>query len=135
MQESEILKALADPSRLRILNLFLRSDAALCVCELVDALKIPQYTVSKHLTHLKQSGLVDVEKEGLWGYYQLRRNDPQNQPLLDFLKTFLSGERFEGDLHNLNVRLLLREEGKCVVGFVSEQELLSLIKEKTAEPS
>lgn len=132
MQESEVFRALADETRLRVLNLFLLSDESLCVCEIVDALKIPQYNVSKHLTLLKHAGLVDVEKEGIWGYYHLKKDEPKNRSIFAFLKNYLAGETFETDRRNLQVRLLLREAGKCVVGFVPEQELLKLIKEKTA---
>jgi DNA-binding transcriptional ArsR family regulator len=132
MQESEVFKALADETRLRVLNLFLLSEKPLCVCEIVDALKVPQYNVSKHLTLLKHAGLVDVEKEGLWGYYHLKNDEPKNRPLFAFLKDSLTGQAFETDRRNLEVRLLFREEGKCVVGFVPEEELLKLIKERTA---
>lgn len=135
IQESEVFKALADETRLRVLNLFLLSKDPLCVCEIVDALKIPQYNVSKHLTLLKHAGLVDVEKEGLWGYYHLRHDEPKNRALFTFLKSYLTAETFETDRRNLEVRLLLREEGKCVVGFVPERELLKLIKERTAATS
>jgi ArsR family transcriptional regulator len=131
IQESEVFKALADETRIRVLNLFLFSEQALCVCEIVDALKVPQYNISKHLTLLKHAGLVDVEKEGLWGYYRLKKNGPKNRALLAFLRGYLTGEALETDRRNLEVRLLLREEGKCVVGFVSEQDLLKLIKEKS----
>lgn len=134
-QDSELFKALSDETRLRVLNLFLQSNESLCVCELVDALKIPQYNVSKHLTVLRHANLVEVEKEGLWGYYRLRKDDTKNRQLFNFLKNFLSGETFEADKRNLEIRLLLREEGKCVVGFVSERELLRLIKEKSVETS
>lgn len=135
IQESEVFKALADETRLRVLNLFLQSEETLCVCEIVDALKIPQYNVSKHLTVLKHAGLVDVEKEGLWAYYHLRKDDPKNHALFTYLKGFLTGKTFVADRRNLEVRLLLREEGKCVVGFVSERELLKLINERTAATS
>ncbi len=135
MTESEALKVLGDETRLRVLNLFLVSKEPLCVCEIVDALKVPQYNVSKHLTVLRHAGLVDVEKEGLWGYYHLKRDEPKNVALFNFLKTFLTAEIFKADKRNLEARLLLREDGKCVVGFVSERELLKLIKEKTAATS
>ncbi|MEX2190816.1 MAG: metalloregulator ArsR/SmtB family transcription factor, partial [Bacteroidota bacterium] len=88
------------------MNLFLASVESLCVCEIVDALKLPQYNVSKHLTLLRHSGLVDVEKEGLWGYYHLRGNEPKNAALVNFLRAFLTGETFETDRRNLEVRLL-----------------------------
>lgn len=135
IQESEVLKALADVTRLRVLNLFLVSEESLCVCEIVDALKIPQYNVSKHLTVLKHAGIVDVGKEGLWGYYHLKNDEPKNGLLFAFLKNYLTGETFETDKRNLEARLLLREEGKCVIGFVPERELLKLIKERTAATS
>jgi DNA-binding transcriptional ArsR family regulator len=135
IQHTNVFKALADETRLRVLNLFLVSEEPLCVCEIVDALKIPQYNVSKHLTLLRHAGLVDVEKKGLWGYYHLKSDEPKNVPLFTFLKTFLTVETFEADKRNLEARLLLREEGKCVIGFVPERELLKLIKERTAATS
>jgi ArsR family transcriptional regulator len=132
MKKVEVLKSLGEETRLRVLNLFLTSGQSLCVCEIVDALRIPQYTVSKHLTTLRHAGLVEVEKEGLWGYYRLSEPDTTNKPLFEFLKMFLSTEQYASDQRNLEARLLLRQEGKCVVGFVSEAELLKLINEKTA---
>ncbi|MEX1275389.1 MAG: metalloregulator ArsR/SmtB family transcription factor, partial [Bacteroidota bacterium] len=106
IQEGEVFKALADETRLRVLNLFLLSEQPLCVCEIVDALKVPQYNISKHLTLLKHAGLVDVEKEGLWGYYRLKKDEPKNRAILAFLKDYLTGETFETDRRNLEVRLL-----------------------------
>ena len=129
--ESEIFKALADQTRLRVLNLFLVSGETLCVCEIVDALKVPQYNISKHLNALKYAGIVEVEKEGHWGYYRLKIDESRNRALFTFLKNFLSAEKFQNDKRNLEFRLLLREDGKCVVGFVSENELLKKIKMKT----
>jgi ArsR family transcriptional regulator len=135
VSENGVFKALADETRLRVLNLFLLSKESLCVCEIVDALKIPQYNVSKHLTVLRHADLVDVEKEGLWGYYYLKIDEPKNRGLFVFLKNYLTGETFEADRRNLEIRLLLREKGRCVVGFVPERELLKLIKEKTVATS
>jgi DNA-binding transcriptional ArsR family regulator len=121
-----MFKALADETRLRILNLFISSKASLCVCEIVDALKLPQYQISKHLVILKHAGLLDVERKGTWAYYSLRKEPPRNRLLLTFLKQFCAGGMFEQDLQKLEVRLSVREAGKCVVGFVSEKELLNL---------
>ena len=128
---SEIFKILADETRLRVLNLFLVSKASLCACEIVDALEMPQYTISKHLAVLGYAGLVDVEKDGLWGYYHLKRDESKNGKLLAFLQHYLTGETFETDGRNLEFRLSLRNHGKCVVGFVPQRELLKLIKERT----
>jgi ArsR family transcriptional regulator len=133
--EIEVFKALSDNTRLRVLNLFLAAKDSLCVCEIVDALKLPQYNISKQLTVLKQAGIVEVEKKGLWGYYRLKGDQSANQTLFAFLKNYLDDEIFRNDKRNLEARLLLREEGKCVVGLIPEKELLERIKEKTAEVS
>ena len=131
--ESEIFKALADGTRLRVLNLILVSKGPICVCEIVDALKLPQYGISKHLTLLKHAGIVEVEKTGLWGYYHLKTDAPGNKILFAFLRNYLTGDTFQEDKRNLALRLILREEGKCVVGFVSQRELSKRINEKTPE--
>ena len=65
----ELFRALADETRLRILNLLCRKE--LCVCHIVEALKTGQSKVSRHLAHLRHAGLVDDRREGLWVYYSL----------------------------------------------------------------
>jgi ArsR family transcriptional regulator len=67
-----VLKALADPTRLRLLSLVQaapRSEA--CVCELTEPLGISQPTVSHHLRILSEAGLLQREKRGVWAYYRL----------------------------------------------------------------
>ena len=64
------LKALADPTRLRLVSL-LRRHEELCVCELMGALDLPQYTVSRHLAVLKAAGLVTDWRQGKWMHYSL----------------------------------------------------------------
>ncbi|HAB51836.1 MAG TPA: transcriptional regulator [Ignavibacteriales bacterium] len=128
----EKFKALSDETRLRIINLLLVNDS-LCVCELVDTLEIPQYQISKGLAILKSSGIVELEKDGKWGYYQLSKLNETNKSLFLLLKKILNDEIFINDLKKLNDRLLLREEGRCVVGFVVEKDLLMLIKKKKEE--
>ena len=64
-----VFRAVADPTRLRILNLLRGGER--CVCELVDALRIPQPKTSRHLAYLRRAGLVSVRKQGLWAYYKL----------------------------------------------------------------
>ena len=64
-----IFRALSDRTRLRILNLL--GAGELCVCDLVTVLEIPQPTASRHLAYLRNTGLVEVRKEGLWHYYSL----------------------------------------------------------------
>lgn len=125
-----IFKALGDETRFRLVNLFLQSDEDLCVCEMVDALLLPQYQVSKHLTVLKNAGLLQASREGTWVYYRL---DPEESPLLRDLFRVLSrhlGQVFSDDANKLARRLALREEGKCVVGFISIAELNKLLRRK-----
>jgi ArsR family transcriptional regulator len=65
-----MLKALADPTRLRIVRLLNGRDE-LCVCEIVDALEVPQYSVSRHLGVLKAAGVVADWRQGKWMHYAL----------------------------------------------------------------
>src|SRR3954462_13699583 len=67
-----LLKAFADPVRLRLLNL-LCEDREICVCHLHEALGLPQPTVSRHLAYLRKHGLVVGRKDGLWVHYCLAR--------------------------------------------------------------
>jgi len=126
MQQVPVIKALADETRLRLVNLFVTSGKSLCVCEMVDALKLPQYQISKHLNILKNSGLISVQKSGTWAYHSINRDIIQNEKLYSFLKEFLSGDVFDEDIRNLDMRLILREGDRCVVGFVDEKELVQL---------
>lgn len=64
-----MFRAFSDPTRLRILNLLLHGE--LCVCDIVNTLKVPQPMASRHLAYLRKAGLVEVRREGLWMYYTL----------------------------------------------------------------
>lgn len=129
----EKFKALSDETRLRILNLFLKSGKNLCVCELMDALQLPQYAISKALNIMKNADLFTTEKEGTWVYYKLNKDSQENKSLFNFIKSNLSSNLFNQDEERLNKRLMLREKDKCVVGIIPEEELLKLIKEKTED--
>ncbi len=73
MSEIEVvLKALADRSRLRILNILASKKA--CVCELSRVLKISGPSVSRHLKKMARAGLIGCEQEGFWTNYFLRRH-------------------------------------------------------------
>jgi ArsR family transcriptional regulator len=62
-------RALADPTRLRILHLL--HGNALCVGDLIEIIDVPQPTASRHLAYLRRAQLVVTRKEGLWIYYSL----------------------------------------------------------------
>jgi ArsR family transcriptional regulator, arsenate/arsenite/antimonite-responsive transcriptional repressor len=68
-----LLKALADPVRLRLMSMVLSHEGAeACVCDLQPAFDLSQPTISHHLKVLHESGLLDREKRGVWVYYQAR---------------------------------------------------------------
>lgn len=69
-----LFKALADPARVRIVNLLATSDGPACVCELVAPLGLSQPTVSHHLKKLTDAGLLEREQRGVWAYYTLNRD-------------------------------------------------------------
>jgi ArsR family transcriptional regulator len=64
-----VFRALADPTRLRIVGLL--AGGEICVCRIYEALRIPQPKASRHLAYLRRAGLVDARKQGLWVHYRL----------------------------------------------------------------
>jgi ArsR family transcriptional regulator len=68
------MKALGDPARVQILHMLASADAPICVCDFTAALDLGQATISHHLAKLKAAGFIDVEKQGIWSFYQLRRD-------------------------------------------------------------
>jgi ArsR family transcriptional regulator len=73
VSQARLLKALADPTRLRILSLLSRHEGEVCVFEIVESFTLEQPTISHHLRILRDAGLVDCRKKGLWAYYYVRR--------------------------------------------------------------
>jgi ArsR family transcriptional regulator len=68
-----LLKAIADPVRLRLLSLVAsHADGEACVCDLNDAFDLSQPTISHHLKVLHEVGLLDRSKRGVWVYYAIR---------------------------------------------------------------
>ncbi len=67
----QMFKAFADETRLRILHLLTRGE--LCVCDIHDIMKLRQSKVSRHLAYLRDAGLVQVRREGLWKHYSLAK--------------------------------------------------------------
>ncbi len=72
-QVAPLLKALADPVRLRLMSLVAsRPGGEACVCDLNEAFDLSQPTISHHLRVLHEAGLVDRDKRGVWVYYRVR---------------------------------------------------------------
>jgi ArsR family transcriptional regulator len=70
---AQLFKALADPARVRLVNLLATSDEPVCVCDLIPSLGLAQPTVSHHLKKLTDAGLLEREQRGRWAYYALNR--------------------------------------------------------------
>ncbi|WP_418063022.1 metalloregulator ArsR/SmtB family transcription factor [Pimelobacter simplex] len=72
-QIAPVLKALADPVRLRLMSLVAsHQDGEACVCDLSDAFDLSQPTISHHLKVLHEVGLLDRSKRGVWVFYKVR---------------------------------------------------------------
>lgn len=69
-EEAGVLRALADPTRLRILDILSQHPGEVCVCDLAAAFPQGQPTISHHLSVLRQAGLVRAERRGTWAYYR-----------------------------------------------------------------
>jgi ArsR family transcriptional regulator len=68
---ADVFKALADPARVRIMNMLATSGEPVCVCDFVAPLGLSQPTVSHHLKKLADAGLLEREQRGKWAYYSL----------------------------------------------------------------
>jgi ArsR family transcriptional regulator len=92
---ADLLKALADPTRLQILDVLLQRTGLVCVCDLEGVVGLPdpqtgqrpkQPTISHHLRVLREAGLVGYEKQGVWAYYFVHREQlARVRSLLDML--------------------------------------------------
>ena len=67
-----VAKALGDPVRLQLVDVLRKHAGKVCVCELVPLFDISQPTLSHHLKKLRDAGIVDSERQGLWAYYYVR---------------------------------------------------------------
>lgn len=114
---AEAFQSLADETRLRILRLLADGGKALCVCELVDALEVPQHNVSRHLAILRRAGLLTERKEGRWVYYGLAQKPGTFLRRLLAAAEAVSDPALERDRRELTKRFKIREGGKCLKGI------------------
>jgi ArsR family transcriptional regulator len=69
LRMAEVAKALGDPIRLALVDVLRKHAGKVCVCELVPLFEVGQPTLSHHLRKLRDAGIVDSERRGLWAYY------------------------------------------------------------------
>lgn len=123
----EIMKALSDENRLRIVNILL--ERRLCVCEMEVMLDMNQSNVSRHLGKLKQAGIIESNKDGLWVFYSVADHFKNNhQLLLEYLQT---------EINNLpqakeDILRLKRYQDKALTCQIITDDKLFVVKEVNA---
>lgn len=128
-------KALADETRFRLLRILVEAGTPLCVAELTDILRKPQYAVSRALGQLTEAALVEETRQGKLRFY-IPHDDPFNSRLFDLVASVPPDDSpWLYDQDRLRWRLDLREGNECVVtytaGYVPTEYKK---KEKEVEP-
>jgi ArsR family transcriptional regulator, arsenate/arsenite/antimonite-responsive transcriptional repressor len=96
-----LFRALADPTRLRLLNLI--ADREICVCYFVEILRISQPKISRHLAYLRRAGIVAPRREGKWMHYRLMM--PKDQAAAGILTETLKHLKQAPEMRNDILRL------------------------------
>ena len=82
---AELFRALADPARVRLVNL-LAQGCEICMCDLIEPVGLSQPTVSHHMKKLVDAGLVEREQRGKWAFFSLKRDAVEKLALVADLK-------------------------------------------------
>jgi len=108
-----IAKALADEGRLRVLVAL--ADRELCVCEIIELLGLAPSTVSKHLSILRQAGVVEARKNGRWIYYRLAGKDAPREvkAAVEWVRTSLAADPLVRDDAKRVSRIVSRRVDAC----------------------
>ena len=83
---ADLFKALADPARVKIVNLIATAPEAVCACEFNDSLGLTQPTISHHLKKLTDAGLLEREQRGKWAYFSLKSDAVEKLAVVADLK-------------------------------------------------
>jgi ArsR family transcriptional regulator, arsenate/arsenite/antimonite-responsive transcriptional repressor len=96
-----LFAALADPTRLRLLNMM--DGREVCVCYFVEILKQGQPKISRHLAYLRRAGIVEARRDGKWMHYRIEQpDDTRAASILDAtLKSFETDRNMQADLARL----------------------------------
>lgn len=107
------LKALSDPTRLRITRLLCHGE--LCICDLMAALDMPQSTISRHMSYLKKSGWVRGRRSKKWVYYMLTEPEHpvQAKVLAALRETLPAMQESREDYARLRRHLVTKLAARC----------------------
>ena len=96
-----LFRALADATRLRLLNLI--ADREICVCYFVEILRISQPKISRHLAYLRRAGLIEARREGKWMHYRLAM--PEDRAAASILRETLKHLKQKPEMRKDSSRL------------------------------
>ena len=96
-----LFRALADPTRLRLINLM--ADQEICVCYFIDVIGAPQPKISRHLAYLRRAEIVSARREGKWMHYRL--TVPEDSHAAAILKTTIQALGEDKDMKRDRERL------------------------------
>lgn len=109
-----IFQALADPIRIRMLRLSVKTKDETCLCELADTLGEPEYKLSRHLKIIRQAGLLAATKDGRWVYHRLVKGDAFLDRIYAAVAEIPDGnDQFRKDMGKFLRRTKLRNQGRC----------------------
>ncbi|MBO0836004.1 MAG: helix-turn-helix transcriptional regulator [Actinobacteria bacterium] len=91
---ADLLKALADPTRLSMVACLWEAREAVCICDFTATFALGQPTISHHMAKLRSAGLVEADKRGIWVYYRLR--DDLAGTTVALLEALLAGRSATG---------------------------------------
>ena len=108
-----VFKGFADPTRIRILSVLAAGE--LCVCDIVDILRLPQPAVSRHLAYLRRMGLVEATREWKFAHYRLASPEHTlHQNLLNCVRTCFRGiKSLERERVRAEARVKARASEPC----------------------
>jgi len=120
---AQLFRALADPTRLRLINLI--AEQEVCVCYFVEVLGAPQPKISRHLAYLRGAGIVSARRDGKWMHYKLVM--PSDPAAAAIVRATVSSLKQDKDLQRDFHRLM---KACCGPGLV-QLSGASLLKEKS----
>jgi ArsR family transcriptional regulator len=108
-----VLKSLSDKTRLRIMAVLRHAGSSLCVCEIVDTLKIPQYAVSRNMKELRHAGLVREQRAGRFVFYTLTMENNAIAKVVEASLAAMGSADMADDRKRLRSRLDQRKDPVC----------------------
>ncbi len=113
------MKALAEESRLRIINLLYERE--LCVCDIEAVLKISQTNVSRHLACLKNAGLITASKQAQWVHYALLKSEAAGYIDVLVYSVLRKDKLYKADLANLKKNSGACTPSRCGTGSIKRR--------------